>query len=476
MAVFSQRIFSTWRPREATSATVANMVDAHEAVHQHEVLVSQMALQFRNKTLGARRERAARGMRWSPAHWPGGAWIWVLGLIFLALGLGLGRYWHAGSAAERADAIWEQAEADLTADRFDRVAGAIAQLNQIRKPTPLDHFLRAQFAIARDRPDEALAELEQVPDNHYMSARGRLLAGQVERKRDRVRRAEEYFRAAMRIDPGLVQAHRELIYILGMQLRRAELNAQFLALSKLTELKFENVFHWCLLRNNSWDPREMIETLSRYVAGDTSDRSSRLALAENYRRVSLFDDVEKVLAVLPHDDPESIAIRAQSALDRQDQDEADRLLASGASDDPGLARLRGRLALARRHDKAALQYFRIAYAADPENRETVFGLLLALEMNGDEKAAVPIRALARNLERLNTLVNRVAAPEARQDLGLLRELGAACAALHRDAEARAWYNLVIARDPTDPESRRALFRLRAESQDRGESPPLAAKP
>ena len=33
--------------------------------------------------------------------------------------------------------------------------------------------------------------------------------------------AEDWFRAALKLDPGLIQAHRELIYIYGMQLRRA---------------------------------------------------------------------------------------------------------------------------------------------------------------------------------------------------------------------------------------------------------------
>ena len=119
-----------------------------------------------------------------------------------------------------------------------------------------------------------------------------------------------------------------------------------------------------------------------------------------------------------------------------------------------LARLRGRLALARQDTKSALKYFRVAYADDPDNRETVFGLLLALEMSGDDKAAAPIRETARNLERLNTLTNRAAAPRARFNAGLLRQLGEACASLHRDAEARAWYKLAVAGDPLDSESQR----------------------
>ena len=67
-----------------------------------------------------------------------------------------------------------------------------------------------------------------------------------------------------------------------MQLRRRELSAEFMALAKITELTFDNVFHWCLLRNNSWEPGEAVASLASYVAADPGDRSSRLALAENY--------------------------------------------------------------------------------------------------------------------------------------------------------------------------------------------------
>ena len=48
----------------------------------------------------------------------------------------------------------------------------------------------------------------------------------------------------------------------------------------------------------------------------------------------------------------------------------------------------------------------------------------------------------------------------------MRELGAACAALDRKGEARAWYKLAIALDPLDAESQQALFRLNDPSQNR----------
>ena len=172
-----------------------------------------------------------------------------------------------------------------------------------------------------------------------------MLAGQTELRRSRVRYAEEWLIAATRLDPRLVQAHRELIYIYATQLRRAELNAEFTALSELTELSFDNAFHWGLLRSNSWEPGKEIEGLSRYIEADPRDRWSRLALAENYRRMGRTDDAEQTLAGLPSGEPEVIDLLARIALDRQATEKAERLLANGPKDDPLLARLRGRLAL-----------------------------------------------------------------------------------------------------------------------------------
>src|SRR5262249_21694805 len=161
--------------------------------------------------------------------------------------------WVARSTAS-ADAIWAQAEQDLVDKRYDRVARAIELLSKTRQPSPPDYLLRAQYAEARQDPDTALANLRQGPDGHYMATQARFLAGQIELRRDCVRRAEELFLSAIRLDRKLVSAHRRLIYIYGMQLRRAEISAQFRALADLVPLTPDNVFHWCLLRNNSWEP------------------------------------------------------------------------------------------------------------------------------------------------------------------------------------------------------------------------------
>ena len=244
-------------------------------------------------------------------------------------------------------------------------------------------------------------------------------------------------------------------------MRRPEINAEFLALQRLTGLSFDDVYHWTSLRNNFWEPGDVAEDLMRFVAADPLDRYSRLALAEIFRRMGRHDQAESTLNALEPEDREANAIRVQIALDRRDTEKADRLLALGQAGDPVLARLRGAEALGRREAQKAADQFRIAYAANPDDHETLFGLWVALELLGNESEAGPIRLAARNLDLLNSALQRGRAPGARGDTALMREFGTLCAALHRDAEARGWLQLVIAANPLDSEAQQTLFRLNA---------------
>jgi tetratricopeptide (TPR) repeat protein len=378
-------------------------------------------------------------------------------------------FWSLRHPQREPDQIWDEAQEDLKAGRYQQVQQALAQLARRRSPTPLDWFLKAQLSLAQNHPDEAVANLARVPDDHYMAARARLLAGQIERERDRVAAAEVALLQAVRIDPSLVQAHRELIYIFGMQLRRPEIGREFLVLQKLTKLLYEDAYHWTSLLSNYWEPGDVVGDLIRFVSADPSDRWSRLALASILRRMGLHQRAETTLAVLPASDPEARAIRVQIALDRLELDKAAQLLELGRSDDPELARLRGRLALAQRDPQSAANHFRIAHAADPGDHETLFGLRTALELLGETKAAASVRDDARNLDRLNTLLHRAAAGEARQNPSLIRAIGVACAALNRTAEARAWLEVAISRNPLDSESQRALFQLNAHRQSEAQT-------
>ncbi len=366
---------------------------------------------------------------------------------------------YAARSRPSADAVWKTAQADLQAGRFDSARAGLKRLAGLRAATPLDLMLSAQLAIAENKPDQAIASLEQVPRAHYMAAQAHLLEGQIEQRRKRLRLAEEAFREALAINPNLVQAHRELIFIYSLHLRRSELNEEFRALERLTGLSFDNVLHWCTLRNNSWEPSLVVEKLLDYAAADPLDRWSRLALAENFRRMGFYGEAESYLATLAPDDHEALVIRIQIMLDRHELDQAERALATGKPDDPDLARIRGRVLLARGDMKGAEPCFRAAVTADPDNRDTILGLAVALDALGRGREAAHFRERGSHLDRLSTLILRAGAQGARRDPALLRAFSENCAALGRDDEARAWLKLAIALDPLDSTSQRALYKI-----------------
>ena len=360
------------------------------------------------------------------------------------------------------EALWNQARMAFESRDFPRAEALMEKVAALRAPTAEDHTLRAQLLMARDRNDEALAELAAVPDTSRLAPQAQLQAGQIELRRDRARAAEAHFRKAIELQPDLVQAHRELIFILGYELRRPELNAEFRALHALTPLDFQQTFLWCLSRGVVWEPGEAAAKLAQFVAADPDDRQARIALAEMLRRLNRYADVDEVLKPLPADDPEARAIRAQLALDRGDEKGAEALLAGAPRSHLDLALLRGRLAIARGEDKAAVAAFRDALAAEPNNRDAIFGLAHALQRINDPEAKRYLELSALH-ERLGTLVQRAAAPGSAKDVALIRDLGAACATVGRLPEARAWYNIALSRDPFDSEAQQALYRLRNET-------------
>jgi tetratricopeptide (TPR) repeat protein len=425
------------------------------------------------ETLNLETQQADQKLGRSPRRLSIKAWIGSLALMSVLLA---GAYLLLTRQSRDSDAIWKAGEDDLTAGRFDRAEIAVARLSRLREPTPLDRMFRAQVHLARGRDDDCLAELAQLADSHPMAPQARLLAGQVELRRHQAVKAERLFREAIRLDPTLVKAHRELIYILGYQLRREDLWTEFKKLSELTELTFDNVFHWCLMRTAQWEPGSAIEELIQFIQAEPEDRWSRLAMAENYRRMGAFDDAEAAIEPLPDTDPEALAIRVMLALDRHQEEKAEQLLGSGPADYPTLARLRGRQALARRDAPTAVRHLRIAYADSPDNRETIFALINALLLMGQTGAAAPLQERATKLDLLNTLIQRVALPQGRTNVGLLRELGEACEALDRDPEARAWYKQAIALDPLDPSSQQALFHIDAKLKSRSAPVGIGSSP
>ncbi len=382
-------------------------------------------------------------------------------VVAVLIAVAAGVWTYARLDRESLETLRARARDAIAAGRFD-AAGALLERIERRATTRAasDILLRAQYLVARGRPDDAIALARTIDDADPLAAQARLLEGRVELRRDRVRFAERALLKAAALDPKLVPPRRELIVIYGMRTQRREVEEQFAALSRIDTLSFDNVLHWSLLHGVVWDPAEVEPDLARYVAADPDDRVSRLALADCLRQLNRFDEAEKTLRPLSNDDADARAIRARIAFDQHNDDAFERLIAGGPRDHPGLALLRGKVALSRRDASAAERCYRIAWQANPDDREAVFGLGRALLMLGRDAEAKPFLDKSRGIDEQISLLQRVLAPDGRNPQ-LVRALGAACAAVDRLDEARGWYNLAIGRDPLDVEAQRAVFRIDA---------------
>ena len=142
------------------------------------------------------------------------------------------------------DSLWAEAESAFLAGRWDLAKQRLAKLETLRPRTGLDWMLQAQIAIAGRQPDLAFAALSHISDDHPIAAQAHLLAGRLWRQEHCIRKAEIELRRALALNPGLIEAHKELVYILGIQSRRREVDAEFHALARLAPLSHHDLFTW----------------------------------------------------------------------------------------------------------------------------------------------------------------------------------------------------------------------------------------
>jgi tetratricopeptide (TPR) repeat protein len=367
--------------------------------------------------------------------------------------------WYLATGADPNDLV-NRAEADLQAGRWDAARAGVRRLERLRLPTPSDRLLRARIATAVDDDSGALRELREIWDDRELGAQALYMTGLIERRRRRVRFAEAAYRKALEREPGFIKARKELLYILGMQFRRREVDAEFKALGRVAPLSAYDLYVWGLTHFVTWGP-DSASDLQGFIDADPEDRYSRLALATlllaQRGESSRF---EEVLKPLPPDDPEVIALRVEHALSDGHVDEASRLIAGTRAEDAHLARLRGRIALSRGDRAAAVGYYRQALSDEPYDRVSNFELGNALRLQGDRAAAAPYLARAAQLNELYNLITQIGKTGKGDSSVDSIKLGKACEAAGLLDEARGWYQIAIGRDPLDPEAQRGLHRLR----------------
>lgn len=359
-------------------------------------------------------------------------------------------------------ALRREAESAAAAGRWEPARSAASR---IAHPTDADRLLRATAAHALKREDEAADALAAMRPDGPLGASRALLLGQVEQARHRARPMEQALRKALKLDPGLSAARRLLVYLYGLQERRPELMAQFAALAERGPVTVDLALHWGLSHGAIGDPAEARADLEKFVRADPDDLRSRLALAEVERRLGRFDEMERTLASIPDSDPRALAIRAQAAFDRGENEAGMALLARGPEDDPVLALLRGRRALARRDGAEAVRHLKRANAADPGNQETLFVLAQALRLAGATEEAERVGREAAAHQALRSLLvdfSNSTSPRAES----FRKIASACEAVGRADEAIAWYRLAVTVDPLDTQAQKALYRLKASGTSR----------
>ncbi len=381
--------------------------------------------------------------------------LWAILLVF-----GAGSVWMAvGPPRRTAMDVRARLWHELRAGRLEPCENLLAWLAAHDRITSEDRMVQARLWEMRGRLDDALLPLARINRENAYYSRAQLMVGQIELKRNRARPAESALQAALELDPRLVAARLELIRLYSRQQRTGELNQQCRVLAAQNALDFEHLRFWSLTRNVPWNPEGDLDALAKSVAADPDDQASRLALADALCRMGRGEQAQTVLAPLPDSDTDVQLARARLATNRGDLESAALLVARGPERHAGLARLRGLIALSRRDMVAAIHHLQIARDLDPDDRSTQNALSVALRLAGKTDSARPTPAPPLNYETLDNLVTRLSEPEAHSDALLLRQMGTACESIGRKDEARAWYQLAVARDPLDSTAQQGLFRL-----------------
>lgn len=387
----------------------------------------------------------------APARWAIAA-VALLGSVALVIAA-------RGRLESDPDTLASQARDALHFGQWTRAESLLDRLSAQRAANSGDRLLRASLDEIRGKPDAALAKLAAIPDSDPLAPQARFGAAQIERKRDKLRHAEILLLEALRLDPKLIQARRELVYLYGMQCRRADLCAQFQALDELTSLNLDDVFLWSSTQGDIWVNSAIRPDLERYLAADPADQRSRLALAEVLLRAGLYKDAEQTLEPVPESVDDARVLRARIELSLGQLEEARATLAGGSADHAGLALVRGEVALRLSDPATAAQELRIAVKQDPMNIEAVQALAVSLNRLGKAREAMQIQKQADKLRDLADLLQRANTITGRKDRTLPGRLGRVCAELQRPELARAWYRVAISIDPLDAEMQRALYRL-----------------
>ncbi|MBI1322419.1 tetratricopeptide repeat protein [bacterium] len=341
------------------------------------------------------------------------------------------------------------------------------------RPADVDlMFRRAEYADQAGDSEVAAAILHGVPESSPQAGRARYLEGLVHRNAYRLDSAEQAFREALRIDPRMLEAHRALVGLLGVERRRAD---QLQALQAWVKSGFGTIEPLRLLGQSvvvippgtldkSTDEGAVLE---KALKVQPESRHIRPAYARFLRNRGESDlAIEKLTEWLSRN-PDDVAARIElfaTYVESGEIEKADKLVqefGTAGADSPEYWMTLGdhQRNIGRREDSA--KSYKKALALDPYHPETNYRLAESLRASGKTEEAAGI---LKTHETIRNLAETVAAVDSsRPTVMAILAAAKASASLGRSFEARAWATEALRIDRNNAEARAVVSRLAEKS-------------
>ena len=339
---------------------------------------------------------------------------------------------------------------------------------------PRDLLILAAYFDATGDTSNALDYLQRIPDDlpdRKTAAAARLSEGRIAFYRARkARRAETALKSATRLDPGSYQAWLPLADLYDIQNRRVERDVCYARLDEVSALDRNRLVNWTCDRRLDSEAEEAAQVLQAFVASDSADVASAIALAGDKIRRGDFPGARGVFDGIDSagDDAALKTTTLQRGLvdlEIGEFEEATKRLES--VDTSALkpeevclkTRSIGRIQLQNRKYEEAESSLRKALAISPNDRESNQLLVQILRLTGRSAEADVVSKRLAAIDRLEDLGQKVRASLRRDDPKTLREIADTAAELGRYALAKAWLRQLLAKDPLNQELQQEIYRV-----------------
>jgi tetratricopeptide (TPR) repeat protein len=280
----------------------------------------------------------------------------------------------------------------------------------------------------------ALGELVRVADQPIrFGATARFLEGTVHLQRNRAREAESALTRAVQLRPDALEPLEELARLYSLQLRAGRLRCALIKIRRIRLWSGDELLLFLMAHQPVVGPPANIRRLRAFVAEDTADVDSQLALARTLMLHGQHDEADLVIRSCLSQHPTDarfVSLLAESLLQRSDFEAATKVLNTAAASDSStfLAwKARGILLFESGDWNAAATALKMAVARHPEDPAVVHRLGLALSHLGQVEAEDWLRQSPlwdRLIEQAPLLQRRDHAQSAAVEVGrLLTQLG-----------------------------------------------------